>query len=148
MQKQIEQLEHFHKVFGCVLNDKPTLLTAEQSSLRYDMSLEELNEYRDAVEENNIVGVLDSIVDRIYLAIGDAVAHGLTDILIESFNEVHSSNMSKLDKDGNAIINGEGGMFKSNLPLGKVLKSAYYRKPDLKTILENHLGSLTIIKDL
>lgn len=148
MQEEIRKLKEFHSVFKCVANETPTLLSDELSNLRYDMSLEELKEYKEAVENKDLVGILDSIIDRIYLAIGDAVAHGLTDILMDGFDEVHSSNMSKLDFEGNAIINGEGGVFKSNQPLGKVLKSAYYRKPDLKTILENHLESLTIIKDL
>lgn len=149
MQEQIKQLKEFHSVFNCVANDEPTLLSTELSSLRYDMSLEELNEYRDAVEYNDIVGIFDSIVDRIYLAIGDAVAHGLADLLIQGFDEVHSSNMSKLDINGEAIINGEGGIFDTNLPKGKVLKSIYYKKPDLKTIIESMVSSKqTIIKDL
>lgn len=139
MQKQIKQLEQFHNVFGCVIHKTPTLLGSEISSLRYYMSLEELNEYRDAVEDNNIVGILDSIVDRIYLAIGDAAAHGLLGVLEQAFEEVHSSNMSKLDKNGIAIINGENGVNDPLLPIGKVLKGENYRKPDLHRVLFNFL---------
>lgn len=60
------------------------------------------------------------------------------DILPELFNEVHESNMSKLDKQGKPIINGENGVFDKTRPMGKVLKSELFREPDLEKILKKH----------
>lgn len=44
------------------------------------------------------------------------------------FNEIHRSNMSKLDKDGNPIFRDDG----------KILKSELYTKPDISSILDNY----------
>lgn len=71
-----------------------------------------------------------------------AYNHKIIDILPELFDEVHSSNMSKLDDNGKPIINGENGVFDESKPLGKILKSANFREPDLKSILEKY-GRLT-----
>jgi len=50
----------------------------------------------------------------------------LQDKLEDFFDEVHGSNMSKLDENGKAIYRNDG----------KVLKSEKYYKPDLKKILD------------
>ena len=136
MQEQIKKLETFHKVFGLDVATEPTLVKKELSDLRYDMSLEELNEYKEACENGDLVEILDSIVDRIYLAIGDAVVHGLLPALVPAFDEVHASNMSKLDKHGEAIINGVTCERVLDLPIGKVLKSEFYFRPNLKRVLK------------
>ena len=49
----------------------------------------------------------------------------MQDKIVEVFQEIQRSNMSKLDKDGNPIYREDG----------KVLKSELYFKPDIATIL-------------
>ena len=135
MQKQLAQVETFQKSFNSVYNTEPTLLKEEDWKLRYKLSLEELDEYKEACEQGDIVEIFDAILDRLFLAFGDAVCHGLQDKLIEGFEEVQRSNMSKLDEVGLPIINGENGVFDETRPLGKVLKSDSYSPPDLKQFL-------------
>jgi predicted HAD superfamily Cof-like phosphohydrolase len=135
MDKQIEQLENFQRSFKSVINTAPTLIQKEDWKLRYDLSLEELDEYKTACESNDLVEVFDSILDRLFLVFGDAVAHGLQGCLLQGFEEVYWSNMSKLDENGSPIINGENGAFDDTRPFGKVLKSKNYYKPQLKSIL-------------
>ena len=135
MKQQIKDLETFQKSFNSVYNTEPTLLKEEDWKLRYKLSLEELDEYKEACEQGDIVEIFDAILDRLFLAFGDAVCHGLQDKLIEGFNEVVASNMSKLDEVGLPIINGECGVFDETRPLGKVLKSDSYSPPDLKQFL-------------
>ena len=135
MQKQLVQVATFQKSFNSVYNTEPTLLKEEDWKLRYKLSLEELDEYKEACEQGDIVEIFDAILDRLFLAFGDAVCHGLQDKLIEGFEEVNRSNMSKLDEVGLPIINGENGVLDESRPLGKILKSKNYSEPNLKQFL-------------
>ena len=135
MQKQLAQVETFQKSFNSVYNTEPTLLKEEDWKLRYKLSLEELDEYKEACEQGNIVEIFDAILDRLFLAFGDAVCHGLQDKLIEGFNEVVASNMSKLDEVGLPIINGEDDVWDESKPKGKILKSKNFFEPNLKQFL-------------
>ena len=135
MRQQIKDLETFQKSFNSVYNTEPTLLKEEDWKLRYKLSLEELDEYKEACEQGNIVEIFDAILDRLFLAFGDAVCHGLQDKLIEGFNEVVRSNMSKLDNNGKPIINGEDNVWDESRPKGKILKSKNFFEPNLKQFL-------------
>ena len=53
------------------------------------------------------------------------MTHGLQDAADALLDEVHRSNMSKLDEQGRPIYRADG----------KVLKSARFSEPDLKAIL-------------
>ena len=131
MKQQIENLLEFQTKFKGIINTKPTLLEEKDWKLRLKLSQEELDEYEQACKDGDIVEIFDSILDRLFLAFGDAVSHGLQDYLIEGFSEVVASNLSKLDKDGNPIINGENGYLDTSKPLGKVLKSDLFFQPRL-----------------
>jgi len=135
MQKQIQNLEEFQRKFNSIYNTEPTFLTEEEYNLRYALSREELEEYLEACQNKDMVEILDAIVDRIFLAIGDAVCHGLQDKLVDAFQEVVDSNMSKLDENGKPIINGENGVLDLTRPLGKVLKSKNFQPPQLHKFL-------------
>ena len=135
MQKQLAQVETFQKSFNSVYNTEPTLLKEEDWKLRYKLSLEELDEYKEACEQGNIVEIFDAILDRLFLAFGDAVSHGLQDKLIDGFNEVVRSNISKLDNNGKPIINGEDNVWDESRPKGKILKSKNFFEPNLKQFL-------------
>jgi hypothetical protein len=63
------------------------------------------------------------------------IIHGLQDKLIDGFQEVFRSNMSKLDSNGKPIINGKNGILDGSRPLGKVLKSKGYSEPNIKQFL-------------
>jgi predicted HAD superfamily Cof-like phosphohydrolase len=57
--------------------------------------------------------------------LGTYVSHGLQDLAEALFAEVHRSNMSKLDANGQVIYRADG----------KVLKSDRWSPPDLGSIL-------------
>ena len=135
MRQQIKDLETFQKSFNSVYNTEPTLLKEEDWKLRYKLSLEESDEYKEACEQGDIVEIFDAILDRLFLAFGDAVSHGLQDKLIDGFNEVVRSNMSKLDNNGKPIINGEDNVWDESRPKGKILKSKNFFEPNLKQFL-------------
>ena len=137
MKKQLKQLEEFQTKFKSTYNSTPTLLNEQISNLRFDLLEEENEEYLQACEEGDLVEVADALGDALYIVLGSIVSHGLQDKIEEIFDEIHNSNMSKLDENENPIINGENGHLNKSKPLGKILKSENYFKPDIKRILNN-----------
>ena len=135
MQKQLEQVKAFQLAFGQNVADKPQLVDLKKAHLRYDLGKEELDEYLEAVEQNDLVGIVDSLTDQLYILCGTILEHGMQHIIEDCFTEVQNSNLSKLDDNGKPIINGENGVFDESRPLGKVLKSKNFREPNLKQFL-------------
>jgi len=128
---QLRMLEEFHAVFGAHMERTPTAdLNEKTIALRVSLIQEELDEYRQAAEARDLVGIADALSDLMYVVLGTYVAHGLQDLAEALFAEVHASNMSKLDEDGRVIFRADG----------KVLKSALWRPPDLAGILERNAG--------
>jgi predicted HAD superfamily Cof-like phosphohydrolase len=122
----LDKLVEFHCVFGTHVEDKPTAdLPDEVISLRVSLIQEELDEYRRAAEARDLIAVADALTDLAYVVFGTYVAHGLQDVAEALFDEVHRSNMSKLDENGRPIHRADG----------KVLKSERFREPDLAAIL-------------
>ena len=135
MQKQLAQVETFQRAFGQNVETQATLINKETAKLRYDLMKEENEEYLEAVENNDLVEVLDALTDQLYILCGTILEHGMQNIIEKCFEEVNRSNMSKLDEVGLPIINGENGVFDPTRPLGKVLKSYNYSPPNLKQFL-------------
>ena len=135
MKKQINHVTEFHKAFGHPINDRPTLLPEAITNLRYDLMKEENEEYLEACQAGDLVGVADALGDQLYILCGSLIAHGMQHKIEEIFDEIQRSNMSKLDENGKAIINGENGVFDSSKPWGKVLKSLNFTEPNLKQFI-------------
>ena len=80
---------------------------------------EELQEFKEAIKNNDLKEVADALTDILYVAYGAGHAFGIN--LDKCFDEVQQSNMSKLGDDGKPIYNDKG----------KVMKGPNYFKPDL-----------------
>ncbi len=120
-------LEEFHGTFGAHVEHAPTAdLDPGNVALRVSLIQEELDEYREAAEAHDLVGIADALSDLMYVVLGTYVSHGLQDVAEALFAEVHASNMSKLDAEGRVLYRSDG----------KVLKSDLWRPPDLATILQ------------
>jgi len=131
MKEQFKMVGEFAEAFGVEESMFPSVLTTDDCILRHNLMQEELDEYLDAVYDENLVGIADALVDQMYILLGTIRKHGLEDLFVPMFNEVHRSNMSKLDENGKPVINGEG-VIDVRKPLGKVLKSNLYIKPNLE----------------
>jgi predicted HAD superfamily Cof-like phosphohydrolase len=118
-------VEEFHEKFLIGNNHEYTLLDEKTSELRYNLIKEENEEYLEACKNGDIVEIADALGDILYIALGSLLKHGLQYKIDEVFDEIHRSNMSKLDKDGRPIFREDG----------KVLKSDLYFRPDIKKIL-------------
>jgi predicted HAD superfamily Cof-like phosphohydrolase len=121
----IELVKQFNKSFGVVTNKQPEVLSEEDWTLKASLMTEELSEYIEACQQGDIVEIADAIVDMQYILSGIIIAHGLQDVFGNLFQEVHDSNMSKLE-NGKVLRRDDG----------KVLKGKNYFKPDLKSILK------------
>ena len=109
----------FMKTFGQEVKTEPSFSTDKINSLRYDLINEELEELKVAMKSKDLLEVADALTDILYVTYGAGHAFGID--LDKCFEEVQSSNMSKLGEDGNPIYN----------EFGKVMKGPKYFKPDL-----------------
>jgi predicted HAD superfamily Cof-like phosphohydrolase len=122
----INEVEKFHNAFGIKNHYQPeTNLTKAEFELRFNLMKEENEEYLEASKRGDIVEIADALGDQLYILCGTILRHGLQDKMIEVFQEIQRSNMSKLDKDGKPIYREDG----------KVMKSELYFKPNIKAIL-------------
>lgn len=137
MENELNKLKEFQIAFNSTYNDTPTLLKDQNYVLRFNLLKEENEEYLEACKNNDKVEILDALTDQLYIVLGTIVSHGMQDIIEKAFNEVHASNMSKLDNDGKPIINGLNGVLDNTRPVGKVLKSNNFFEPDLKQLINN-----------
>ena len=137
MQDLILKVKDFQQTFDQVVNRKPTLVDLELANLRCELMKEENEEYMQAVIDKDVVEVADALGDQLYILIGTILSHGMQEVIVDVFNEIHRSNMSKLDENGNPIINGQNGVLDITRELGKVLKSPRYSKPNFDKILKN-----------
>ena len=137
MQDLILKVKDFQQTFGQVVNRKPALVDLELANLRFELMKEENDEYMQAVIDKDVVEVADALGDQLYILIGTILSHGMQEVIVDVFNEIHRSNMSKLDENGKPIINGQNGVLDITRELGKVLKSPRYSKPNFDKILKN-----------
>ena len=109
----------FMKTFGQQVKNKPSFSTDKINKLRIDLIKEELDELKEAMDNNDLLEVADALTDILYVTYGAGHAFGID--LDKCFDEVQNSNMSKLDENGKPIYN----------EAGKVMKGPNYFKPDL-----------------
>jgi predicted HAD superfamily Cof-like phosphohydrolase len=124
MKNQIEMVKEFINAFNLPSEDNPAPLELDRSVLRHKLLKEEVQELYEASLSGDLVGCADGIVDCLYIILGTAHELGMTSMLEELFEEVHKSNMSKLD-NGKAKYRADG----------KVMKGKNYFKPNLLQIL-------------
>lgn len=122
--KELQMVREFNKTFDIHTNKKPSLLDKESYTLRYNLLKEELDEYLEACKNEDLVEVCDAIVDLMYILNGFILAHGISDVVFDMFEEVHNSNMSKLE-NGKVLRRTDG----------KIMKGSEYFKPNLKQFL-------------
>ena len=125
MNKQLKQVEDFQKAFGGFIGEGPSFPPLERCVLRQKLLQEEVLELHEAWSNEDIVEVADAITDCLYILFGTAIEFGKQDKLEALFDEVHGSNMSKLDENGKPIYRNDG----------KVMKGPNYYKPNLKKII-------------
>ena len=119
-----EKVGLFMKTFGQEVKITSSLSSEKINNLRISLINEELEEFKEAIRNNDLKEAADALTDILYVTYGAGHAFGIN--LDKCFDEVQRSNMSKLGEDGKPIYN----------ELGKVMKGPKYFKPDLTKFLK------------
>lgn len=148
----LSDVAQFHQLFDMPILDKPGIPDMERCKLRIALLSEELDELKEAIENNDIVEAADAFCDLQYVLSGAILEFGLAHKFKQLFDEVQRSNMSKAcatmqiaeatqkkyfdEKQMNSEIKMKEDQFlvyrKED---GKVLKSVTYSPADLESIL-------------
>jgi len=124
----LESVKEFHETFGLDYYEQPEVNVSDKIiELRHRLMAEENDEYLEAAKDKDLTLVADALGDKLYILCGTIIAHGLQHKIVDVFNEIHRSNMSKLDENGKPLYREDGKIMKSNL----------YFLPDIKAILNN-----------
>tara|TARA_S200000501_G_scaffold344874_1_gene356979 strand:+ start:115 stop:486 length:372 start_codon:yes stop_codon:yes gene_type:complete len=119
-----ESVKKFMEVFGQEVKTKAEFPSEKIIKLRYNLIKEELDEFEQALKDQDIKEVADALTDILYVTYGAGHAFGID--LNKCFDEVQRSNMSKLGDDGKPIYNEQG----------KVMKGPKYFQPDLSKFIK------------
>jgi len=149
----LNDVAKFHDTFSLPIEEKPLIPNSKRCELRVSLLQEELNELKEAIEDNDLVEVADALCDLQYVLSGAILEFGLAAEFKTLFDEVQRSNMSKTcktmeealatqqyylenrgttsfieKKDGEYLVYRNGDK--------KVLKSVKYSPADLKSIIK------------
>jgi predicted HAD superfamily Cof-like phosphohydrolase len=127
----------FHRLYNLPVGDwaNPAPLDAARTDLRLDLIEEECEEVvtaavrysysgSECVPADDLPALAKELADLIYVTVGYAVELGID--INAVFQEVHFSNMSKLDDNGLPVLREDG----------KVEKGPNYYSPDIASIIE------------
>ena len=147
----VSEVEEFNKLMNKPNNYEPIIPKNKgEWEFVYNFILEELEEYKQACEREDIVEVLDALCDITYVSLGNGtMLHGLKDKIWPAYMEVQASNLSKAcrtEEEAKATVEirskeqGEPCHYEQvdNKYIvyrsrdRKVMKSINYFKPDLK----------------
>ena len=125
--EKINKVKEFHETFKLEFHDTPiSEVNPSIVELRHRLMQEENDEYLEACRNNDLTQIADALGDKMYILFGSIIAHGLQYKIEEIFDEIHRSNMSKLDDNGKPIYREDG----------KIMKSENYFLPQIEEILE------------
>lgn len=84
----------FHKKFEIPIEKYPAFPSKELLEFRMKFLREEVDEFGEAVRNDDIVKAFDALIDVVYVAIGTAVIMNLP--FEKGWDIVHSANMTKI----------------------------------------------------
>jgi len=149
----LNSVAEFHNTFDAPVLEKEQIPSKERCELRISLLQEELNELKEAIENNDLIEVADAFCDIQYVLSGAILEFGMGEKFKTLFDEVQRSNMSKAcmniadaektvahyeKRDGtkSRIIEKDGKFIVLRIPDNKVLKSVNYSPADIKSILK------------
>jgi hypothetical protein len=146
----ISEVEEFNSLMGKSYQNRTTpTINKKDAQFVIDFIEEELDELKEAVENNDIVEVFDALLDITYVGLGNgALVFGLKDKIEAGYSEVQASNLSKVcstvaeadetvkvrsveqgEKCHYEEVDGRFVVYRSRD--NKVMKSVNYFRPDL-----------------
>jgi predicted HAD superfamily Cof-like phosphohydrolase len=117
-----QEVKKFQTAVGQNVSEVPEFPDENERVLRRKLLKEEVEEYFDGEDKDDLENVAKELADIIYIVCGTAASYGIP--LDRVFNEVHRSNMEKL-VDGKVVRRDDG----------KILKPEGWTAPDIKSVL-------------
>jgi predicted HAD superfamily Cof-like phosphohydrolase len=117
-----QEVKKFQTAVGQNVSEVPQFPDENERVLRRKLLREEVDEYFDGEDKDDLENVAKELADIIYIVCGTAASYGIP--LDRVFNEVHRSNMEKL-VDGKVVRRDDG----------KILKPEGWTAPDIKSVL-------------
>ncbi|QGH72159.1 MAG: NTP-PPase [Caudovirales sp. ctOwN3] len=118
----------FHEKFGLMPKGTiPKSLDSNTAKFRILFLEEELNEFKQAVAENDLEGMADALIDLVYVAMGTSVLMQLP--WQQLWDEVQRANMTKVRADDETQSKRGSSL--------DVIKPAGWKAPDIKGVLDN-----------
>ena len=149
----IKLVEEFHKTFGAPILENPEMPSKERCNLRVKLIQEEIDEMKEAIENEDVIEIADSLGDLMVVLCGSILEFGMGNKFNDIFENIHNSNMSKAcDSEREALetllfykhkdgtegyykeVEGKWLVYRDD---DKILKSINYSPANLKDILEN-----------
>lgn len=146
----VSEVESFNKLFNKPNNYTPQIGNKDDWMFVYNFIKEELEEYKTACENNDLVGIVDALCDITYVSLGNGtMLHGLKTKIWPSYMEVQNSNLSKAcrsaqealetvkqrtkEQEEPCHVEQFGDMYIVYRTRDrKVMKNIYYSEPDLE----------------
>ena len=125
----MQQVAAFHSLFELpnFIHEGVTKNVANVSTDRLKMRMglvtEEAEELQEAVDARDEVEIADALGDLVYVVCGFALEIGLD--LKAVLREIHASNMTKLNSDGQVLRREDG----------KVLKGDLFQRPNIVSVI-------------
>jgi predicted HAD superfamily Cof-like phosphohydrolase len=127
-QSTLDRVKIFHETYGLPVKDSPDISDDKTNRLRVALLEEEVAELKAALEQGDMVEVLDALTDIQYVLDGAYLSFGMSHLKEPAFAEVQRSNMSKLGEDGHPIRRESDG---------KVMKGPNYSAPDIAQFFDD-----------
>lgn len=128
-----DDVGNFHEKFGLrsVTHNGPNPDMPELGLVEFRIAFltEELKEFTDAYDEENMAGMADALIDLVYVAMGTAHLMGLP--WQELWDEVQQANMAKVRAAADGSNSLRGSPF-------DVVKPPGWEPPDIAGILETY----------
>jgi len=135
----VNEVEEFNEAMNKPNFYTPNIPLEEwQWKFVYDFILEELEEYKEACIEGDIVGVADALGDIMYVLCNGIMLHGMKDKIQEVYAEIQRSNMSKMcltEEDASKTVAERMAKLQVNCHYEKVNNHwVVYRSDDMKVM--------------
>jgi predicted HAD superfamily Cof-like phosphohydrolase len=121
----------FHKKFGLVVGNRPIMPDERTVAFRGAFMIEEAVEFLKAHQKEDLPGMLDALIDIVYVAYGTAIMMGITpECWDEAWDEVQCANLKK--ERAQTV-----GQSKRGSTLD-VVKPEGWTAPDIAAVLRRH----------
>ena len=128
MSNNYEDICKFHEKFGLSNDGKPKILDEHATQFRTKFMYEELEEFIESYNKQDLAGMADALIDLTYVAMGTAYMMGLP--WQDLWNEVQRANMSKV-RATDASQSKRGSSL-------DVVKPEGWKAPDIEGVLNKY----------